>query len=140
MTSQNLFKELTKSGKELHLLHVKSLKEKLSGYGIDTFTLSYPIKLSDGEKINKNVCNDMCQVEILGKEKLNEFIQERLIDGKVEFFNPIKKNSQKIKLFQLSKRIAKHLDSLLTIKTHLEDIAVYFMPGTAKSSFLSSRT
>ena len=76
-------KELTKSGKELHLSHVKSLKEKLSGYGIDTFTLAYPINLSSGEKIDKNVYNGMCQVEILGREKLNEFIQEHLTDGKI---------------------------------------------------------
>ena len=27
----------------------------------------------------------MCQVDILGKEKLNEFIQEPLINGKVGF-------------------------------------------------------
>ena len=51
-------KELTKSGKELHLSHVKSLKEKLSGYGKDPFTLGYPINLSSGEKIDKNVYND----------------------------------------------------------------------------------
>ena len=62
-------KELTKSGKELHLSHVKSLKEKLLGYGIDPFTLGYPINLSSGKKIDKNVHNDMCYVEILGKEK-----------------------------------------------------------------------
>ena len=75
-------KELTKSGKELHLSHVKSLKEKLSEYGIDLFTLGYPINLSSRENIDKNIYNNMCQVEVLGKEKLNEFIQERLIDGK----------------------------------------------------------
>ena len=46
-------KELTKSGKELHLSHVKSLKEELSGYGIDPFTLGYPINLSSKEKLIK---------------------------------------------------------------------------------------
>ena len=46
-----------------------------------------------GEKIYKNYCNDMCQIETLGKEKLNEFINERLIKGKVGFFDPIKKNN-----------------------------------------------
>ena len=46
-------KELTKSGKELHLSHVKSLKEELSGYGIDPFTLGYPINLSSKEKLLK---------------------------------------------------------------------------------------
>ena len=54
--------------------HVKSLKEKLLGYGVDRFTLVYPINLSSGEKIDENIQNDMCQVEVLGKEKLNEFI------------------------------------------------------------------
>ena len=29
----------------------------------------------------------MCQVEILEKENLNEFIQERLINGKVGFLD-----------------------------------------------------
>ena len=62
-------KELTKSGKELHLSHVKSLKEKLLGYRIAPFTLGCPINLSSGEKIDKNVYNDMCHDEILGKEK-----------------------------------------------------------------------
>ena len=56
---------MTKSGKELYLLHLKSLKKKLLGYGIDPYTLSYPINLSRGEKIYKNVYNDMCQSEIL---------------------------------------------------------------------------
>ena len=51
----------------------------------------------------------MCQVEILEKEKLNEFIQERLINGKVGFLDTIKKSNlktgiksektQKMKLF-----------------------------------------
>ena len=58
---------MTKSGKELYLSHVKSLKEKLSGYGIDPFTLGYPINVSSEEKIDKNIF-DMYQVEILGKK------------------------------------------------------------------------
>ena len=74
--------------------HLKSLKEKLSGFEIDPFTLGYPINLSRGEKIDKNVYNEMCQVEILGKEKLNEFIQKRLINGKVGFLDTVKKNRQ----------------------------------------------
>ena len=39
--------ELPKSGNELHPSHLKSLKEKLSGYGIGPFTLGYPINLSN---------------------------------------------------------------------------------------------
>ena len=37
----------------------------------------------------------MCQVEILGKEKLNEFIQDRLIKGKLGFFYRIRKSNFK---------------------------------------------
>ena len=48
--------------------HVKSLKEKLSGYGIDPFALGYPINVSSEEKIDKNIFDDMYQVEILGKK------------------------------------------------------------------------
>ena len=70
-----------------------------------------------------NVYTDMYKFEISGKEKLNEFIQERLINGKVGFLDKEKiisrlelkqKKMQKIKLFQLFKRIAKHLDLSLT--------------------------
>ena len=57
VTFQNLFKAhgVDKNGKELYLPHVKSLTEKLSGYGVDRFTLVYPINLSSGEKIDENI-------------------------------------------------------------------------------------
>ena len=42
---------MTKSGKELHLWQLKSSKEKLSGFGIDPFTLGYPIDLSRAGKL-----------------------------------------------------------------------------------------
>ena len=41
----------------------------MSGYGIDPFTLGYPIKLSSGVKNGKNIYNNMCKVEILRKKK-----------------------------------------------------------------------
>ena len=53
------------SDKELHLSHLKFLKEKLSGYGIDPFKLGYPINLSIGENIDKSFYNDMCQMKFL---------------------------------------------------------------------------
>ena len=56
---------LTKSGKKLHSSHLKSLKEKLAGHAKD---LAYPINLSRGKKIDKNVDSDMRKVEILGKK------------------------------------------------------------------------
>ena len=40
----------------------------MSGYGIDPFLEGYPINLSRGGKIDRNVYNGMCQVEILAKE------------------------------------------------------------------------
>ena len=62
---------MTKSGKEQHSSHLKSLKEKLLGYGSDSLTLGYQINLTRGEKIDENVDHDMRQVEILGKTKTN---------------------------------------------------------------------
>ena len=45
--------EFTKSGEEHHSWHAKSLKGKLSGCGVDTFKLVYPINLSNGKKMIK---------------------------------------------------------------------------------------
>ena len=53
------------SDKELHLSHLKFLREKLSGYGIDPFKLGYPINLSIEENIDKSFYNDMCQMKFL---------------------------------------------------------------------------
>ena len=62
---------------------------------------------------------------------MNGVFQEHLINGKVAFLDKIKKKnlktrisrlelnqqkSQKVKLFQLFKRIARHLDILLSLK------------------------
>ena len=69
------------------MLHLKSLKEKLSGYGADPFTLVYPINLVKRKKIGNNGYNDMGLIEILGIEKLNGLFQKRLIDGKVGFLD-----------------------------------------------------
>ena len=97
-------KEFTKIRQELHSLYIKSLKKKISGYGIDQSTLGYPINLSRGEKVDKNVYNDMCQVEILVKKNgvgFSKFFQEK---------------SPKVILFQLFQRIAKHLDISLSLE------------------------
>ena len=103
---------MTKSGKEQLSSHLKSLKEKLSGYGSDPLTLGYPINLTRGEKIDKNVDNDMRQVEILGKIKMNmslsmcTYFTEKL-DFLMQWRKTISKlelnqnKSQKIKLFHL---------------------------------------
>ena len=60
---------------------------------MDPFTLGYAINSSRGKKVDKNVCNDMCQAKILGNKKFNELFQERLMNKKVGFL--IKKSSLK---------------------------------------------
>ena len=84
-----------------------------------------------------NVYTDMYKFEISGKEKLNEFIQERLINGKVGFLDKEKiisrlelkqKKIQKIKLLQLFKRIAKHLDLSLTYSWTLRKLFHFLLP------------
>ena len=91
---------------------MKSLKEKLSGYGVDPFTLGYPINLARGEKVDNNGYNDMCQIEILGIEKLNGLFQKRLIDGKVGFLDTIKKNNVKTGINLEKKSKSKIVSSL----------------------------
>ena len=46
---------MTKRGRKLHKSHLKSLKEKLSGYGKDPYTFGYAINLLREEKIDKNI-------------------------------------------------------------------------------------
>ena len=76
---------MTKSGKKLHLLHQKPLKEKLSGYGIDSFTLSYLINSSRGEKLIKNVYNNMRQVKILEQKNWKGFSRHAKLTEKFDF-------------------------------------------------------
>ena len=78
-------------------------------------TLGYPINLSKGEKCLQ------CYVQNWNfrKKKLSEFIQKRfnfLIQKRktISRLELSQKESQKIKLFQLFKRIANHLDLPLT--------------------------
>ena len=104
---------MTKSGEDHHSLHLKSLKEKLY---LQWYFPSWNFR----------------------EKKLNGVFQEHLINGKVGFLDKIKrknlktgisrlelnqKNSQKVKLFQLFMRIARHLDILLS----LEEAFLYFI-------------
>ena len=73
---------MTKSGKELHFLHLKFLKEKLSGYGIDR----------EEKKLIKVFTMIRTKLKFKGKEKSNEFIQERLINRKIGFLNKEKQS------------------------------------------------
>ena len=73
------------------------MTEKLKGYGVDPFSNDYPICLSTEEKIGIDVLKDMNNVEKICKKKMNEFIQDRLIDGKVSFFERIKKTLKILK-------------------------------------------
>ena len=86
---------MTKNGKEFHSSQLYYLKEKLLGYGADPLTLGHPINLLKGEKVDKNVDNNMRQLEILGKEKMKEFIQEPLINEKIKFLDTTKKSNFK---------------------------------------------
>ena len=57
----------------------------------------------------------MFPVKILGKEKLNKFIQDSLINGKVRFLDAIKKQSQdcnKIKKKVKKKKSVSKIDSI----------------------------
>jgi len=61
--------------------------------------------------LDTDILKDMNNTEELGKRKMNEFIQDRLIGGKVCFFEPIKKNYLKTGI-KKEKNLAGRLSSI----------------------------
>ena len=85
-------KEVTPRGKPLHAEHVKNLKNKLRGYGVDPFSTGFPKHISLGDIMDDSIVNDMLRAPEVGMPQFKAFIEERLVKGKVSFFSPIKKN------------------------------------------------
>ena len=50
-------KESAPGGKQLHVAHLKDLKEKLKGCGTDLFSKQLLSCLSTGDEINRKVCS-----------------------------------------------------------------------------------
>ena len=78
--------------KHLHVEHVKNLKQKLSGYGIDPFSNDAPRHLPTGKIIEATIVSDIIRVAELGLSQYKAFINDRLIKGTVTFYIPTKKN------------------------------------------------
>ena len=85
-------KELTKRGKVLHEEHVKNLKDKLIKYGLDPFSSDPPKYIPSGKEISESIVKDFIRAPVIGKSQMESFIKDRLIDGHVTFFVPIKRN------------------------------------------------
>lgn len=77
-------KEATPRGRKLNFAHVRSLKSKLSGYGVDPFSKDCPKHLTRWDKIGHNVVADLLKAADIGKDQFKSFVQERLITGKTK--------------------------------------------------------
>ena len=92
MKTGSKHKELTPREIKIHVEHVKNLKQKLCGYGIDPFSNDAPRHLPTGKIIEAAIVSDIIRAPELGLSQYKAFINDRFIKGTIKFYNPIKKN------------------------------------------------
>ena len=87
----SVHKESTPSGIRLHLSHVKSLKDRLKGYGPHPFGEGPARNISTGKEVALEIIAVLLDSPKLGDDRYKPFVNERLVTGKVDFFSPIKR-------------------------------------------------
>ena len=92
MKTDSKHKEITPRGIKNHAEHVKNLKQKLCGYGIDPFSNDAPRYLATDKIIEAAIVSDIIRAPELGLSQYKAFINDRFIKGTVKFYIPIKKN------------------------------------------------
>ena len=92
MKTGSAHKEVTPRGRRIHAEHVQNLKEKLRGYGIDPFSKDPPRALSTGKVIDATIVADIGRAFDLGLSQYKAFITDRLVNGTIDFYAPIRKN------------------------------------------------
>ena len=92
MKTSSKHKEITPRGKRLHFEHVNSLKSKLRDYGTNPFSSGPPRNISSGREIEDYIVNDMSRALEIGMKQFKAFVEDRLVQGTVSFFSPVKKN------------------------------------------------
>ena len=91
LNTSNEHKESTYGAKDMHRKHVQDLKKKLSAYKADPFGERNARDISTGKEVDHNIIEGLINSGERGNELLKGFIQTRLIDGTVKFYDPIKK-------------------------------------------------
>ena len=91
LSTSSVHKDQTPSGKKMHVAHFNALKDKLTSYQIDQFADRPARHLRTGSEIVKKVIAGLLNAPLLGNDKYLQFIDERLIKGTADFFQPIKK-------------------------------------------------
>ena len=91
LNTSNEHKESTYGAKDMHRKHVEDLKKKLSAYKADPFGERNARDISTGKEVDHNIIEGLINSGERGNELLKGFIQTRLIDGTVKFYDPIKK-------------------------------------------------
>ena len=68
----------------MHYKHVENLKAKLKDYGFNAFAEGVAKCITIGEAIEEGIISGLLTASSIGNERFKEFVQERLIDGKVQ--------------------------------------------------------
>ena len=92
MKTDSKHKEISPRAIKIHVEHVKNLKQKLWGYGIEPFSNDAPRHLPTGKIIEAAIVSDIIRAQELGLSQYKAFINDRFIKGTVKFYTPIKKN------------------------------------------------
>ena len=90
MKTSSKHKEITTRGKRLHFEYVNSLKSKLRDYGTNPFSSGLPNNISNGREIEDYIVNDMSRALEIGMKQFKAFVEDRLVQGTVSFFAPVK--------------------------------------------------
>ena len=89
-TSTN-HKECTPGARSLQNNNGELLKEKLKSYGTDPFSTGKARDIATGKELPEKVVENLIKAREIGDEMYFSFVNERLIKGKADFFDPIKK-------------------------------------------------
>ena len=85
-------KEITPRGIKIHVEHVKNLKRKLCGYGIDPFSNDARRHLPTGKIIEGAFFSEIIRAPEMVLPQHKTFMNDRLIKGTVKSYTPVKKN------------------------------------------------
>ena len=129
MSTSSVHKEITTSAKKMHIQHVEQLKQKLRGYSLDPFSQGNARHMTTGKELDPKMIDVLLNAPKLGNEKYKEFVQARLVEGKVNFYQPIKrlmlptglkKTKKQPKAVSILKQDRQAFGTLLTKSINLE--------------------
>ena len=80
---------MTPPAKILHRSNVQRVKEKLRGYNVNPFA-DVP-HIVTGNELDPKIIEGLLSAPEIGDERYKLFVEERLVEGTVDFYKPIRK-------------------------------------------------